>query len=158
MTESPPIDLLLLVRDPIDQAVLVEHVREPEDGAVVTFDGCVRNHSQGRRTLYLDYEAYESMALGKIRQIAEQIHEKFAIHRVAIAHRLGRLDIGETSVFIAVSSAHRPAAFEACRFAIDTLKRTVPIWKKEYFEDGAVWADGELPPAPLETRVAKPAS
>jgi MoaE-MoaD fusion protein len=158
MTESPPIDLLLLVRDPIDQAVLVEHVREPEDGAVVTFDGCVRNHSQGRRTLYLDYEAYESMALGKIREIAEQIHEKFAIHRVAIAHRLGRLDIGETSVFIAISSAHRPAAFDACRFAIDTLKRTVPIWKKEYFEDGAVWADGELPPAPLETRVAKPAS
>jgi MoaE-MoaD fusion protein len=158
MTESSPIDLLLLVRDPIDQTALVEHVREPEDGAVVTFDGCVRNHSQGRRTLYLDYEAYESMALGKIRAIAEQIHEKFAIHRVAIAHRLGRLDIGETSVFIAVSSAHRPAAFDACRFAIDTLKRTVPIWKKEYFEDGAVWADGELPPAPLETRVAKPAS
>jgi MoaE-MoaD fusion protein len=158
MTESSPIDLLLLVRDPIDQATLVEHVREPEDGAVVTFDGCVRNHSQGRQTLYLDYEAYEAMALGKIREIATQIHHKFAIHRVAIAHRLGRLDIGETSVFIAISSAHRPAAFDACRFAIDTLKRTVPIWKKEYFEDGAVWADGEMPPAPLETRVAKPAS
>jgi MoaE-MoaD fusion protein len=158
MAESSSIDLLLLVRDPIDPSALVEHVREPEDGAVVTFDGCVRNHSQGRRTLYLDYEAYESMALGKIREIAEEIHEKFAIHRVAIAHRLGRLGIGETSVFIAVSSAHRPAAFEACRFAIDTLKRTVPIWKKEYFEDGAVWADGEMPPAPMETRLAKPAS
>jgi MoaE-MoaD fusion protein len=158
MSEPSPIDLLLLVRDPIDQAALVDHVREPEDGAVVTFDGCVRNHSQGRRTLYLDYEAYESMALGKIREIARQIHEKFAIHRVAIAHRLGRLGIGETSVFIAISSAHRPAAFEACRFAIDTLKRTVPIWKKEYFEDGAVWAEGETPPAPLATRVAKPAS
>jgi MoaE-MoaD fusion protein len=158
MAESSSIDLLLLVRDPIDPSALVNHVREPEDGAVVTFDGCVRNHSQGRRTLYLDYEAYESMALGKIRGIADQIHEKFAIHRVAIAHRLGRLDIGETSVFIAVSSAHRPAAFDACRFAIDTLKHTVPIWKKEYFEDGAVWADGEMPPAPVETRVAKPAS
>lgn len=158
MANSSPSDLLLLVRDPIDSDVLVGYVREPEDGAVVTFDGCVRNHSQGRSTLYLDYEAYEAMALGKIREIARQIHERFAIHRVAIAHRLGRLEIGETSVFIAISSAHRPAAFEACRFAIDTLKRTVPIWKKEYFADGAVWADGEIPPAPLETHAAKPAS
>ena len=158
MTKPPQPDLLALVRDPIDQAALVQHVRAAEVGAVVTFDGCVRNHSHGRRTLYLDYEAYESMALAKIREIAAQIHEKFPIHLVAIAHRLGRLEIGETSVFIAVSSAHRPAAFDACRFAIDTLKRTVPIWKKEYFEDGAVWADGEMPPAPLETRAAKPAS
>jgi len=158
MSDAAPNDLIALVRDPIHAAALVEHVRQPEDGAVVTFDGCVRNHSHGRGTLYLDYEAYESMALGKMREIADQIHEKFPIHRVAMAHRLGRLEIGETSVFIAVSSAHRPAAFEACRFAIDTLKRTVPIWKKEYFEDGAVWADGEVPPAPLETRAAKPAS
>jgi molybdopterin synthase catalytic subunit len=158
MTNDSPADLLLLVRDPIDHAALVAHVREPEDGAVVTFDGCVRDHSHGRRTLYLDYESYESMALAKMREIAEQIHEKFSIHRVAIAHRLGRLQISETSVFIAISSEHRPAAFDACRFAIDTLKRTVPIWKKEYFEDGAVWADGEMPPAPLETRAAKPAS
>jgi len=158
MTNDSPIDLLLLVRDPIDHAALVGHVREAEDGAVVTFDGCVRNHSRGRRTLYLDYEAYEAMALAKIRAISEQIHEKFHIHRVAIAHRLGRLEIGETSVFIAISSEHRPAAFEACRFAIDTLKRTVPIWKKEYFGDGAIWADGEIPPAPLETHAAKPAS
>ncbi|MGC1619401.1 MAG: molybdenum cofactor biosynthesis protein MoaE [Candidatus Acidiferrum sp.] len=158
MTKLPQPDLLLLMRDAIDQDVLVRHVRAGEDGAVVTFDGCVRNHSHGRRTLYLDYEAYETMALAKIREIAEQIHDKFPIHLVAIAHRLGRLEIGETSVFIAVSSAHRPAAFDACRFAIDTLKRTVPIWKKEYFEDGAVWADGEMPPAPAETRAAKPAS
>ncbi|MHB8502990.1 MAG: molybdenum cofactor biosynthesis protein MoaE [Candidatus Acidiferrales bacterium] len=158
MTKALQPDLLLLVRDAIDQDALVRYVRAAEDGAVVTFDGCVRNHSHGRSTLYLDYEAYEAMALGKIREIAEQIHEKFPIHHVAIAHRLGRLDIGETSVFIAVSSAHRPAAFDACRFAIDTLKRTVPIWKKEYFEDGAVWADGEMPPAPAETRAAKSAS
>lgn len=158
MTNDSQIDLLLLVRDPIDQSALMEHVREPQDGALVTFDGCVRNHSHGRSTLYLDYEAYEAMALGKIREIAEQIHGRFAIHRVAIAHRLGRLEIGETSVFIAVSSEHRPAAFEACRYAIDTLKKTVPIWKKEYFADGAVWADGEVPPVPLETRAAKPAS
>jgi molybdopterin synthase catalytic subunit len=158
MSNSIQPDVLALVRDPIDQDALIQHVRAAEDGAVVTFDGCVRNHSQGRRTLYLDYEAYESMALGKIREIAAQIHEKFPIHLLAIAHRLGRLEIGETSVFIAVSSVHRPAAFEACRFAIDTLKRTVPIWKKEYFEDGAVWADGEIPPTPLETQAAKPAS
>jgi len=158
MSDTAPNDLIALARDPILHDALVEHVRQPEDGAVVTFDGCVRNHSHGRRTLYLDYEAYEEMALGKMREIAAQIHEKFPIHRVALAHRLGRLEIGETSVFIAISSAHRPAAFEACRYAIDTLKRTVPIWKKEYFEDGAVWADGEVPPAPLETRAAKPAS
>jgi molybdopterin synthase catalytic subunit len=158
MNKLPQPDLLALVRDPIDHVTLIKHVRAEEDGAIVTFDGCVRNHSHGRRTLYLDYEAYESMALEKIREIAEQIHEKFPIHMVAIAHRLGRLQIGETSVFIAVSSAHRPAAFDACRYAIDTLKRTVPIWKKEYFEDGAVWADGEIPPAPLETRAANPAS
>jgi molybdopterin synthase catalytic subunit len=158
MAKSLQPELLALVRDPIDRDALIQHVRAAEDGAVVTFDGCVRNHSHGRRTLYLDYEAYESMALGKIREIAAQIHERFPIHQVAIAHRLGRLEIGDTSVFIAVSSPHRPAAFDACRFAIDTLKRTVPIWKKEYFEDGAVWAEGEMPPAPAETRVAKPAS
>jgi MoaE-MoaD fusion protein len=151
-------DLFQLIHEPIDAAALVDHVRGAGDGAVVTFDGCVRSQSRGRRTLYLDYEAYESMALTKIREIASAIHEKFPIHRVAVAHRLGRLEIGETSVFIAVSAAHRPAAFDACRFAIDTLKRTVPIWKKEYFEDGAVWADGELPPAPPDTPMAKPAS
>jgi MoaE-MoaD fusion protein len=151
-------DLVLLVREPIDSAALIRHVRTAADGALVTFDGCVRNQSHGRRTLYLDYEAYESMALAKIGEIAATMHEKFAIDRVAIAHRLGRLEIGETSVFIAVSAPHRPAAFDACRFAIDTLKRTVPIWKKEYFEDGAVWADGELPPVPADAPIAKPAS
>jgi MoaE-MoaD fusion protein len=155
---QPTEDLFQLVREPVVAGALIQHVRGAGDGAVVTFDGCVRNQSHGRRTLYLDYEAYESMALSKIREIAMALHEKFAIHRVAIAHRLGRLEIGETSVFIAVSAPHRPAAFEACRFAIDTLKRTVPIWKKEYFEDGAVWADGELPPAPPDTPTAKSAS
>ena len=151
-------DIFRLVSDPIDAAALVRHVRAGEDGAVVTFDGCVRNQSHGRPTLYLDYEAYEPMALAKIRDIAAEMHAKFPIHRVAIVHRLGRLQIGDTSIFIAVSAPHRPAAFDACRFAIDTLKRTVPIWKKEYFEDGAVWADGELPPAPAEATRAKPAS
>jgi molybdopterin synthase catalytic subunit len=158
MDSAPTADLFALVREPIDAPAMVRHVRAAEDGAVVTFDGCVRNHSHGRRTLYLDYEAYESMALAKIHEIGAQIHEKFSVDRVAIAHRLGRMEIGETSVFIAISSPHRPAAFDACRYAIDTLKRTVPIWKKEYFADGAVWADGELPPAPADTPIAKPAS
>jgi len=151
-------DIIELLREPINPRPLIEHVRAPEDGAIVTFDGFVRNQSHNRPTLYLDYEAYESMALAKMREIAAELHEKYRIHCVAIVHRLGRLEIGETSVFIAISAAHRAAAFDACRFAIDTLKRTVPIWKKEYFEDGAVWADGELPPAPVATPRAKPAS
>ena len=149
MATLPHDDLYQLVREPIDIAALARHVRAPEDGATVTFDGFVRNQSHNRPTLYLDYEAYESMALAKMREIGVQLHEKYAIHRVAMVHRLGRLETGETSVFIAVSAPHRAAAFDACRFAIDTLKRTVPIWKKEHFEDGAVWADGEPFPAEI---------
>jgi molybdopterin synthase catalytic subunit len=151
-------DLILLVHKPIDADALIRHVRTSADGAIVTFDGCVRNQSHGRPTLYLDYEAYESMALAKMQEIAAEVRAKFAIDRVAIVHRLGRLEIGETSVFIAVSAPHRAAAFDACRYAIDTLKRSVPIWKKEYFEDGAVWADGELPPIPQDTQTRKRAS
>jgi MoaE-MoaD fusion protein len=158
MSEQAKEDFVSLTHQAIDMAALVLRVRMPGDGAVVTFDGCVRNQSHGRSTLYLEYEAYESMALGKMQEIAAEMHGKFAIDRVAMVHRLGRLEIGETSVFIAVSSPHRPAAFEACRFAIDTLKKTVPIWKKEYFEDGAVWADGETPPAPAATSRLKSAS
>jgi molybdopterin synthase catalytic subunit len=158
MATPPSSDLILLVQEPIDAAALVEHVRTGADGAIVTFDGCVRDQSHGRRTLYLEYEAYESMALAKMSEIAAGLHKKFPIDRVAISHRLGRLEIGDTSVFIAVSAPHRAAAFDACRYAIDTLKRSVPIWKKEYFEDGAVWADGELPPAPQDTQARKSAS
>lgn len=158
MTLSAHDDLVLLGRDAVSAESLIRHVRQPDDGAVVTFDGCVRNHSHGRKTLYLEYEAYESMAIEKMKEIAASLHTLFAIDGVAIAHRLGHLEIGETSVFIAVSAPHRKAAFEACRHAIDTLKKTVPIWKKEFFEDGAVWADGELPPVPTATPAAKPAS
>ena len=154
MSAPPNNDVVLLVHDAIDIAALMQFVRADEDGGVVTFDGFVRNESHGRTTLYLDYEAYESMALAKMSEIAAQAREKYPVHRVAIAHRVGRLVIGETSVFIAVSAAHRAAAFDACRFVIDTLKRTVPIWKKEYFADGAVWADGELPPVPAMTPAA----
>jgi len=158
MASSSQNDIYQLVRETIDMIGLVQHVRAAEDGAIVTFDGFVRNESHNRATLYLEYEAYESMALSKMREIGEELHEKYRIHCVAMMHRLGRLEIGETSVFIAVSAPHRAAAFDACRYAIDTLKRTVPIWKKEFFADGAVWADGELPPVPVATPRAKPAS
>jgi molybdopterin converting factor subunit 1 len=138
-------DNFQLVHSAIRSREIVAALKAPEDGAVVVFDGFVRNNFRGQRTLYLDYEAYEPMALAKMREIGAQIRAKFQIHRLAIVHRLGRLEIGETSVLIAVSSAHRSAAFDACRYAIDTLKRAVPIWKKEYFAGGAVWADGEVP-------------
>jgi molybdopterin synthase catalytic subunit len=151
-------DLIKLVREPIDAQALIVHVRGAADGAIVVFDGFVRDHSKNRRTRYLEYEAYESMALAKMQEIAAHLHENFAIDGVAMVHRLGRLEIGETSILIVVSGAHRAATFDACRYAIDTLKRTVPIWKKEYFEDGSVWADGELPPAPSATPAAETAS
>jgi molybdopterin synthase catalytic subunit len=154
MNETLAVDKIELVKAPIDPAALIHHVRADQDGAIVTFDGFVRNESHGRATKFLEYEAYEPMALGKMKEIAAALHQKFSIHRLAIIHRLGRLEIGETSVFIAVSAPHRAAAFDACRFAIDTLKRTVPIWKKEFFEDGAIWADGELPPAPPGAKTA----
>lgn len=154
MTTSHDNDWCELLRVPIDASAAIRHVRADQDGAIVTFDGFVRNESHGRRTLYLEYEAYESMALAKMREICAHLHQTYSIDRVAILHRLGHLDVGETSVFIAVSAPHRAAAFDACRLAIDTLKRTVPIWKKEFFEDGAVWADGELPPAPPAPKAA----
>ena len=136
----------LIVRDPIDTQGVLQRIKLGEDGAAVVFEGVVRNQTRGRRTLYLDYEAYEEMALRQMEGLAEQALKQFQVRDIAVVHRLGRLEIGETSVLIVVASAHRAAAFEACRWLIDTLKRTVPIWKKEYFEDGAVWADGEAFP------------
>jgi MoaE-MoaD fusion protein len=141
--ENDSSDIVRLVRQPIQTQEIVEALKAPEDGAVVAFDGFVRDNFKGQKTLYLEYEGYEAMAWAKIREIVTQMHQKFAIRRVAIVHRLGRLEISETSVLIAVASAHRAAAFDACRYAIDTLKRTVPIWKKEFFVGGAVWAEGE---------------
>jgi len=138
-----------IVREAIDTAQTLAGLKRGEDGAVLVFEGVVRNQTRGRKTLYLDYEAYEEMALEQMEALAVQAVERFQIRDVAIVHRLGRLEIGETSVLIAVASAHRAAAFDACRWLIDTLKRTVPIWKKEYFEDGAVWADGEPFPAEI---------
>ena len=136
-----------LVGDQIKRTVILAAIKRPEDGAVAIFDGIVRNNSRGRSTLYLDYTAYEPMALRQMEQLAQQALASYAVRDLRVVHRLGRLQIGESSVYIAVASAHRAAAFDACRWLIDTLKKTVPIWKKEYFEDGAVWADGEpFPP------------
>jgi MoaE-MoaD fusion protein len=147
---EPVPDQVRIVREPINAQAAVEKLKMPEDGAAVIFDGVVRNQTRGRRTLYLDYEAYEAMALKKMDELAEEARSRFDVRQVAMVHRLGRLEIGETSVLIVVAAAHRGPAFEACRWIIDTLKKTVPIWKKEYFEDGAVWADGE--PFPDEIR------
>lgn len=136
-----------LTRERIDAEKLVAEAKRGEDGAVVVFDGIVRNNSRGRATLHLDYEAYEEMALKQMRQLAAEVRERFKVRQVTLVHRLGRLEIGETSVLIVVASAHRAQAFEACRWVIDTLKQTVPIWKKETFADGAVWAQGDPFPA-----------
>ncbi len=143
-------DDVRIVREPIAAEEVIARLKLPEDGAAVIFDGIVRNNTRGRRTLYLDYEAYESMALKQMEGLAAEARSRFGVRQVALMHRLGRLEIGETSVLIVVASAHRGPAFEACRWIIDTLKKTVPIWKREYFEDGAVWADGE--PFPEEIR------
>jgi MoaE-MoaD fusion protein len=140
-----------LVREKINTQAVLSKLKQPADGAAVVFEGVVRDNTRGRRTLYLDYEAYEEMALKQMDALAEQALHQFPIRDVAIVHRLGRLEIGEASVLIVVASAHRAAVFDACRWLIDTLKRSVPIWKKESFEDGAVWADGEPFPAGIPT-------
>jgi len=136
----------IITREPIDTEALAHRLRRPQDGAVAVFEGMVRDNSRGRRTLYLDYQAYEEMARKQLETLAAEAIRRFGVREVGVVHRLGRLQVGETSVAIVVVSAHRAAALEACRWIIDTLKKTVPIWKKEYFEDGAVWADGEAFP------------
>ncbi len=136
-------DFFRVTRDPVSTHHLAQQLKAPGEGAVVVFEGIVRDHSHGRKTLFLEYEAYEPMAVRKMEEIGREAREKFAIGGVGIIHRVGRLEIGETSVAIIVAAAHRRAAFEACQYAIDRLKQIVPIWKKEYFEDGAVWAEGE---------------
>jgi molybdopterin converting factor subunit 1 len=139
-------DFFELTTDPIDVGAVARRVVLPECGATVTLDGYAREWTRGRRTLYLLYEAYAPMALSEMRRLGARVHEKFDIAHIGIVHRAGRLEIGETSVVIAVSAPHRRAAFEACEWAIRELKRTVPIWKKEFFEDGEVWVEGEGAP------------
>jgi molybdopterin synthase catalytic subunit len=151
---ADPSLVVAVTRDPIDADKLVRSAKEGEDGAVVVFDGIVRNNSRGRATLHLDYEAYEDMALKQMSELATQARDRFGVRHVTLVHRLGRLDVGETSVLIVVASMHRAHAYEASRWLIDTLKKTVPIWKKETFVDGAVWADGE--PFPEGIGIALP--
>jgi MoaE-MoaD fusion protein len=141
--------LVALVREPIDLAAIERAIKTGADGAVCVFDGIVRDNTRGRKTLHLDYEAYEAMALKQMGELRSRAIEQFGVREVAILHRLGRLVVGETSVAIVVASAHRGVGFDACRWVIDMLKKTVPIWKKEQFVDGAVWADGEPFPVDL---------
>ena len=136
-------DIAEITREPIDIAGLRARLLSGESGACVIFDGVARNNTKGRPTLYLEYEGYIEMALKTMDQIMDEVHERWPINRVGMIHRLGRISITESSIVIVVTSPHRKAAFEACQYAIDRLKKIVPIWKKEYFEDGAVWVEGE---------------
>jgi molybdopterin synthase catalytic subunit len=136
----------------IPTAEIAAEIKAGSDGAVCVFDGIVRDNTRGRKTLYLDYEAYREMALEQMRGLAADAVTKYGVRDVALVHRLGRLMVGESSVLVVVASAHRGAAFDACRWLIDTLKKTVPIWKKEQFVDGVVWADGE----PFPSDIARP--
>lgn len=136
-------DFCELTSSVIDIAGVSRRIVPPECGATVTLDGYVRQYTNGRETLYLEYEGYEPMALKEMEKIVVAAKEQFEISHVGIVHRLGRLEIGETSVVISVSAPHRKAAFAACEWIIRELKRTVPIWKKEIYADGAHWVEGE---------------
>jgi len=138
-----------ILDDEIPVAQVMAEIRSGPDGAICTFEGIVRNQTRERETLYLDYEAYRDMALTQMEGLVAEAIARFAIRDAALLHRLGRLQVGETSVLVVVASAHRAQAFEACRWLIDTLKKQVPIWKKETFVDGAVWAAGEPFPASI---------
>jgi MoaE-MoaD fusion protein len=140
-------DFFELTTEPIDITNVARRVVPVECGATVTLDGYVRQFTRGRETLYLVYEAYDEMAIKEMRRIADQARSDFEISHVAIVHRLGKLEIGETSVVISVASPHRRAAFAACEWLIRELKRTVPIWKKEVYADGEEWIEGEKEPA-----------
>jgi molybdopterin synthase catalytic subunit len=136
-------DFCELTVEPLDVGAIARRVVPIECGATVTLDGYVRQFTKGRETLYLEYEGYEPMALKEMKKLIEQAREQFEIAHVGIVHRLGKLEIGETSVVISVAAPHRRPAFEACEWIIKTLKRTVPIWKKEIYADGEVWVEGE---------------
>ena len=130
-----------LTSDPIDVPGLIDHVNKPSNGGICTFLGVVRDNAEGRPVVKLGYEAYESMAVSQMRTIVEEAMQRWNLDAVALSHRTGELQIGEASVAIAVGAPHRAEAFEACRYIIDTLKTRVPIWKKEFFQDGAVWVE-----------------
>lgn len=130
---------ILLQSEPLSEQAALDFVKTDDTGGIVIFVGTVRNQTKGKQVLKLDFEAYKPMAISEMRKIAEQAVEKFSLNKIAIHHRVGTLAIGEVPVIIAVAAPHRKAAFAACEYCIDTLKETVPIWKKEYFQDGEVW-------------------
>jgi MoaE-MoaD fusion protein len=138
-----PREIYRLTREAINARELAQMILRPQDGALCIFEGVVRNNSKGKPTRYLEYEAYETMALKTMEEIGGFVRTAWEIGCVAIVHRLGHMDIGETSVAIIITSPHRRASFDACEYAIDRLKKTVPIWKKEFFEDGEVWVEGQ---------------
>ena len=143
LTDAGTGNFFALTRQPIDAPGVARQLLRGEDGAFVNFEGVTRNNTKGRPTRYLDYECYEPMAVKVMAEIGGEIARAFAIGRIAMVHRLGRVEIGETSVAVVVTAPHRKPAFEAALEGINRLKRTVPIWKKEYFADGEVWVDGE---------------
>ena len=134
--------MIEIVQNTIDRRKVVDSVSGPGSGAIVTFDGTVRDSARGKPVTHLYYDAYSEMAIKELQKIRHQAMHRWPLDEMSIVHRGGKMEIGESSVFIAVSSAHRGAGFEACRFAIDTLKTTVPIWKKEHYQDGEVWMEG----------------
>jgi len=134
-------DFFELTNEPIDTGKIARRIVPPECGATVTLDGYVRKFTKGKETLYLVYEAYEPMALREMEKLGARGREQFEISHIGIVHRLGRLEIGETSVVVTVAAPHRKAAFEACSWLITELKRTVPVWKKEFYADGSAWVD-----------------
>jgi molybdopterin synthase catalytic subunit len=136
--------MIEIVSNTIDREAVLSFVASPAAGSLVTFDGRVRDHARGKRVVSIFYEAYEPMALRELAEIRRQAMERWPLTEVGIVHRIGHLELEETSVFIAVSSPHRNEGFEACRFIIDTIKARVPIWKKEFYKDGDVWVDGSF--------------
>jgi molybdopterin synthase catalytic subunit len=141
-----------LTRETIDSAALARRILRGEDGAIVNFEGVARNNTKGRTTRYLEYECYEAMAVKMMAQIGQDIARSSSIGRIAMVHRLGRLEIGEASVAVIVTSPHRKAAFDAALEGINRLKRLVPVWKKEFFVDGEVWVEGEWDDSVIKAR------
>ena len=133
--------MIQIVTERIEAPDVIAAMQSAEAGAIVTFEGTVRNHARGKSVTHLFYEAYDPMALKEMESIREEALDRWTVRKLAIVHRVGRLEIGDTSVFIAVSSDHRADAFQACQFVIDSLKTTVPIWKKEFYVDGEVWVE-----------------
>lgn len=134
--------VILITPEPLDRTALVEAVSHPGVGGIVVFEGVVRDNARGKQVRYLEYEVYAEMAILQICEIVAEARQRWGVERVAIAHRVGRLEIGEASVIIVVATPHRGEAFEACRYIIDTLKRRVPIWKKEVATSGEEWVEG----------------